>query len=199
MSRLGQSASDAQLPRMLTHRTHGIANLPQQVVLQWRQLARPIIAAVHGVAFGAGFQLMLGADIRYIAPTTRLSIMEVEWGLAPDMGGTALMRKFARDDVIRELTFTGRVFSGEEALTYGFATRVCKTPLEMAITTAREIAEKSPHAVSAAKRLLNRDCPLADALLSEWIEHDLLLHRPNGAKACITHSKAAGLDFLNPV
>ena len=76
----------------------------------WREVPVPVIAAVHGVAFGGGFQIMLGADMRTIAPDTQLSIMEIKWGLVPDMAGTMLMRNIARDDVVRELTYTGRVF-----------------------------------------------------------------------------------------
>ena len=82
----------------------------------WREMPVPVIAAVHGVAFGGGFQLALGADMRYVAPDTRMAVMEIKWGLIPDMAGTQLMRHLAREDVVRELTYTGRIFSGEEAL-----------------------------------------------------------------------------------
>src|SRR5664279_896339 len=127
--------SDPKLPpRQLAPRTHGIANEPQMAVLVWRELPVPAIAAVHGVAFGAGFQLSLGADIRYLDPETRLSVMEVEWGLVPDMAGTALMRQVARDDVIRELSYTGRIFSAEEAHAYGFATQLCREPRNAALS-----------------------------------------------------------------
>ena len=97
-------------------RTHGIANAWQQATYVWRMLPVPVIAAIHGVAFGGGFQIALGADIRYVAPDARLVILEIKWGLVPDMGGIVLMRELARSDVIRELAMTGRVFSGEEAL-----------------------------------------------------------------------------------
>ena len=112
----------------LETRTHGMSNDFQYVVLGWRELAVPVIAAVHGVAFGGGFQLMLGADLRFVAADTRLSIMEVKWGLVPDMAGTILMRHLARDDVIRELSYSGRIFSGEEARAFGFATRGVRGP-----------------------------------------------------------------------
>jgi len=174
------------LPRLLSARTHGIANIAQKVVLQWRELAVPVIAAVHGVAFGAGFQIPLGADIRYVEPATRMSVMEVEWGLVPDMAGTALMRTLARDDVVRELTFTGRIFTGEQAVGYGFATRTSADPLAEAMATAREIASKSPSAVQAAKRLLNMRTSgpeLAAALQAESGEHDWLVTDPNHKEA----------------
>ena len=109
-------------------RTAGGANPSQQAVMAWRELPVPVIAAVHGVAYGGGFQLMLGADLRFITADAKLSIMEINWGLVPDMGGMALLRRLVRDDVARELTYTGRVFSGAEALQLGLATRVCADP-----------------------------------------------------------------------
>ena len=97
----------------ITKRTHGIANAWQQAAYVWRTLPVPVIAAIHGVALGGGFQIALGADIRYVAPDARLAIMEIKWGIVPDMGGIALMRELARSDVIRELAMTGRIFSGD--------------------------------------------------------------------------------------
>ncbi len=96
-------------------RTHGEANLAQYVAWGWRKLEVPVIAAAHGVAFGGGFQILSGADIRFIHPDTRCAIMEMKWGLVPDMAGFPLWRGNARDDVIRELTYTNREFSGTEA------------------------------------------------------------------------------------
>jgi enoyl-CoA hydratase/carnithine racemase len=103
----------------LSKRTHGMANYAQHIVWLWRELPVPVIAAVHGVAFGGGFQLALGADLRYVAPATLLSVIETKWGLVPDMAGTQLMRHLAREDVVRELTYKARTFSAEEALAYG--------------------------------------------------------------------------------
>jgi enoyl-CoA hydratase/carnithine racemase len=138
----------------LATRSHGIANASQYAVLVWQDIPVPVIAAVHGVAFGGGFQLALGADIRFVAPDTKMSVMEIKWGLVPDMGGMMLMPKLARGDVIRELTFSGRVFSGVEAMELGFATRVCEDPYAAAMAFARAVAGKSPHAVRACKRLM---------------------------------------------
>jgi enoyl-CoA hydratase/carnithine racemase len=139
----------------LAARTYGDANLFQQVAWGWRTLAVPVIAAVHGVAFGGGFQIMSGADIRIAHPATRMSIMEMKWGLVPDMAGVALWRTLVRDDVLRELTYTAREFSGEEAARLGFVTRLADDPLAEAMALAREIAGKSPDAVRGAKRLYN--------------------------------------------
>jgi enoyl-CoA hydratase/carnithine racemase len=167
--------------RKSTHapRTRGIANDSQYVVWVWRELPVP------GGAFGAGFQLLLGADMRYIAPGTKLSIMETKWGLVPDMAGTQLFRHLAREDIVRELTYTGRVFGADEALTYGFATRVTEDPHAAAMATAREIAGRSPSAVRAAKRLLNA-APVTDkasGLLAESLEQDLLIGQPHQLEA----------------
>lgn len=169
----------------LSERTHGIANRAQQAVWTWRLCPVPVIAAVHGVAFGGGFQLALGADIRIVHPETRLSIMEVKWGLVPDMGGTPIMRALAREDVLRELSYTGRIFSGEEALGLGFATRVSADPHADALALAAEIAQRSPDAIRGTKELLNAlgDASDAEALLRESQVQDRIIGRPNQVEA----------------
>ena len=166
-------------------RTHGVANAWQQAAYAWRTLPVPVIAAIHGVAFGGGFQIALGADMRYVAPDARLAIMEIKWGLVPDMGGFTLMRELARSDVIRELAMTGRVFSGAEALAYGFATSLHADPLAAARSTAKEIAARSPDAVRGAKRLLNMatDADAAAILVAESKEQAALIGSPNQIEA----------------
>jgi enoyl-CoA hydratase/carnithine racemase len=158
-------------------RTPGGANPPQHAVMVWRELPVPVIAAVHGVAYGGGFQIMLAADIRYIAADTKLSIMEINWGLVPDMAGMVLLRRLVRDDVARELTYTGRVFSGSEAHQLGLATRVCADPHAEALTLARQIAERPPRAMRAAKRLLDLaiDADARQILLAESTEQAALI------------------------
>ena len=170
--------------RDLTARTHGLANFPQQAVWGWRQLPVPVIAAVHGVAFGGGFQLALGADMRFLSADARMSIMEIKWGLVPDMAGTPILASLVRDDILRELTFTGRIFSAEEALSYGLATRICEDPLAAAFEVARDIASKSPDAIRAAKRMLNNlSVDAGAALMAESVEQQKLLGSPNQLEA----------------
>jgi enoyl-CoA hydratase/carnithine racemase len=170
--------------RDLTARTHGLANFPQAAVWGWRQLPVPVIAAVHGVAFGGGFQLALGADMRFLAPDARMSIMEIKWGLVPDMAGTPILASLVRDDILRDLTFTGRIFSAQEALGYGLATRICDDPRGAALEAALEIACKSPDAIRAAKRLLNKlTVDPGAALLAESVEQMQLLGSPNQREA----------------
>jgi enoyl-CoA hydratase/carnithine racemase len=170
--------------RDLTVRTHGVANFPQAAVWGWRQLPVPVIAAVHGVAFGGGFQLALGADMRFLSPDTRMSIMEIKWGLVPDMAGTPILASLVRDDILRELTYTGRIFSAQEALSFGLATRICEDPRAAAFEVAREIAGKSPHAIRAAKRLLNNlSVDPGPALLAESVEQGKLIGSTNQIEA----------------
>ena len=170
--------------RDLSIRTHGQANFPQQAVWGWRQLPVPVIAAIQGVAFGGGFQLALGADMRFLTPDARMSIMEIKWGLVPDMAGTPILASLVRDDILRDLTYTGRIFSAQEAMSYGLATRICDDPLAAAFEVAREIAGKSPDAIRAAKRMLNNlSVDPGPALIAESIEQQKLLGSPNQTEA----------------
>ncbi|MHC2580402.1 enoyl-CoA hydratase/carnithine racemase [Bradyrhizobium diazoefficiens] len=170
--------------RDLTKRTHGQANFPQQAVWGWRQLPVPVIAAVHGVAFGGGFQLSLGADMRFLAPDARMSVMEIKWGLVPDMAGTPILASLVRDDILRDLTYTGRIFSAQEAMAFGLATRICDDPRAAALDVAREIAGKSPDAIRAAKRLLNNlSVDPGPALLAESVEQQKLIGSANQTEA----------------
>lgn len=143
-------------PTEMLKRTHGIGNIFQRVAWGWRALPVPVISAVHGFALGGGFQIMLGADMRLATADVQMSVMEVRWGLVPDMGGTALLQGLVRDDVARELTYTARKFSGIEAANLGLVTRVCDDPHAEALVLARQIASNSPQAVQAAKRLFNQ-------------------------------------------
>jgi enoyl-CoA hydratase/carnithine racemase len=173
----------------LSARTHGLANRAQYAVWVWREIPVPVIAAIHGVAFGGGFQLALGADMRFVAPNARLAILEIKWGLVPDMAGTQILWRLAREDVIRELTYTGRVFSGEEALAYGLATRVCADPHAEALAVARDIAAQNPDAIRAAKRLLGAaplDGPAA-GLMRESVEQGALIGSPNQVEAIMAN------------
>jgi len=184
--------------RDLTKRTHGLANFPQQAVWGWRQLPVPVIAAVKGVAFGGGFQLALGADMRFLEPDARMSIMEIKWGLVPDMAGTPILASLVRDDVLRELTFTGRIFSAQEALSYGLATRICEDPLAAAFEVARDIAGKSPDAIRAAKRMLNNlSVDASAALMAESVEQQKLLGSPNQLEAVSANIEKRAPRFVD--
>ncbi|MCB1397549.1 MAG: crotonase/enoyl-CoA hydratase family protein [Rhodobacter sp.] len=128
----------------------------------WADLPVPVIAALHGVAFGAGMQLALGADLRIAAPDTRLSIMESRWGLIPDMGLTKLLPGLMRADQALDLILTARIVEAPEALALGLVTRLADDPLTAAREAARAIAARSPEAVRGAKELVRAAWPGGD-------------------------------------
>ncbi len=190
------ASGGASAGKTLTDRTHGIANIFQHVAWGWRELPVPVIAAVHGIAFGGGFQIMSGADFRIMRPDVRLSIMEMKWGLVPDMAGVALWRTLVRDDVLRELTYTAREFSGEEALRLGFATRLADDPLAEAMTLAHAIAARNPDAVRGAKRLYNAYAHDAEALLmAESVEQAAVIRTPNQVEAVMANMEKRAPAF----
>lgn len=170
-------------PIDLAARTHGIANDFQQVAWGWRALPVPVIAAVHGVAFGGGLQIASGADMILAAPGTRLSVTEMKWGIVPDMAGFALWRGRVRDDVLREATYTAREFDAEEAQALGFVTRVIDEPHAAARALARTIAGRNPDAIRAAKRLANFEGNAAAILEAESREQAALLRSSNQIEA----------------
>lgn len=193
----GKLASDNEPD--LTERTYGNANKFQQVAMQWRKLPVPVIAAMHGVCFGGGMQIASGADIRIAAPDTRCAVMEMKWGLVPDMGGYALWRGLVRDDVLRELVYTNRIFSGEEGQRLGLVTEVSTDPLARAMDIATQIAGKNPHAIRAAKRLSNQMCERStDALLlEESIEQRAIIRSKNQIEAVMAEMQGRAPNFYD--
>ena len=138
----------------LLNRDERPENHAQRPAYVWKRLPMPVIAAIHGVAFGGGCQIALGADIRFAAPDAKISVMEIKWGLVPDMSLTQTLRDLVPLDVAKELTFTGRILSGVEAKALGLVTHVVDDPLAAARALAEEIAGKSPDAIRAGKKLL---------------------------------------------
>lgn len=189
--------ADGGTATSLARRTHGIANLPQQAALAWQRLPVPVICAMHGVALGGGLQIALGADIRLVAVDTRLSLMELDWGLVPDMAGMWLTRGRVRADVLAELIYSARTVGGAEAVQCGLATRVSGDPLADALVLAREISAKSPDAMRAAKRLLQlaESGDAATVLQAESIEQDRLIGSPNQREAVVARLAGRGPRF----
>jgi enoyl-CoA hydratase/carnithine racemase len=192
---LGQREVD-----LLSRDAGTVANRAQRAAFVWQEIPVPVIAAVHGVAFGGGLQIALGCDIRYATPSAELSVMEIRWGLVPDMSGTQTLRRLVRLDVAKELTFTGRVVSGTEALSLGLVTRVVDSPREGALALALEIASRSPHAVRAAKRLLNASglLPLDEGLALEADLQRGLLGSPNQMEAVLANMEKRTPVFRDP-
>ncbi|MEI1688622.1 crotonase/enoyl-CoA hydratase family protein [Acinetobacter baumannii] len=130
-------------------------SLFQKAFLIWQNLPVPVIAALEGYCFGAGMQLALAADIRIAHPDTKMSIMESRWGLVPDMGLTRSLKGLIGVDLAKELTLTARVFDGNYAKDIGLVTHLSENPLEKANAIALEMLQRSPDALTAAKRVLD--------------------------------------------
>jgi enoyl-CoA hydratase/carnithine racemase len=146
------------------------ANRAQQLAWLWQELPVPVIAAIEGVAYGAGLHIALGADIRFVAPDARFAFVEVSWGLVPDMSGTQALRRLVPLDVAKKIIFTGEVLTGEQAVAMHLGTELSKHPVEDALGLAGAIASRSPDAIRAAKKLLNDSAlvPLSEGLASEF-------------------------------
>jgi enoyl-CoA hydratase/carnithine racemase len=185
----------------LVERVRGdVPNWFQRAAHAWLELPMPVIAALHGNCFGGGLQIALGADIRIAAPGTRLSVMEVKWGLVPDMSITRTLPRLVGIDVAKELTFTGRVFDGAEAARLGVVTRVADDPLAAARELATEIAGRSPDAVRAAKRLYDESWT-GDAQRTLALEAELqlgLIGSPNQLAAVAAGFTKEPAEFADP-
>jgi enoyl-CoA hydratase/carnithine racemase len=197
---MGSMASGGASAGMsLTDRHHGLANRFQQVAWGWRTLPVPVIAAVHGVALGGGFQIMSGADVRIAHPDTRLAIMELKWGLVPDMAGLPLWRGTIRDDHLRELAYTAREFTAAEGVGYGAITRLADDPYAAAMELARAIAGRNPEATKGMKRLANAlyEDSAADLLLAESREQAAVIRTPNQIEAVMANFEKRAPKFVD--
>ncbi len=175
---IGKDPGDLIMPR--TH-GDGTTNQWQEVAMIWARLDIPVIAALHGAVYGAGLQLALGADIRIAAPDTRLAVMEMKWGIVPDMGGMVLLPRLLRDDVLRRLTYTAQAIDAAQAERWGLVTEIADDPLVAATALATTIAGKSPSAIIAAKRLISyaQTADIDAVLMEESRAQSALLGKPH--------------------
>ena len=174
-----------------------ITHMAQQVCWVWQEVPVPVIAAVHGHALGGGIQIALGADIRIVHPDTQLSVREVHWGLIPDMTGTLMLSRLVRPDIVKNLVFTARVFSGHEAHEMGIATQLSHDVHTDAMTMAREIAGRSPEAVRGAKKLINllANSGAAEQFAAERATIGQLIGTANQAEAVMSHFEKRPPNF----
>ena len=176
-----------------------IANLAQRAAYAWRELRMPVICALQGVVFGGGFQVAMGADLRFAAPDTQLSIMESKWGIIPDMAITTTLRGIVPPDRIKELAWSGRVFGAAEALDLGMLTAIEDDPLAAARTVAEAVAARSPHAIRGVKRLVNEAWSLSEeaALALEARIQMGLLGSPNQQEAVLANMQRRKPEFAD--
>jgi enoyl-CoA hydratase/carnithine racemase len=160
-----------------------------RAVRVWVDMAPPVIAAVHGVAVGGGFQLALGADLRVVAPEARLGVFEIKWGIVPDMCGTQLLPRLVGPDVAKDLMFTGREVSGAEAHALGLATRLSDDPRATALELGREIASRNPDAIKVMKRLVDASWTLSfdDGVREERDQTEGMIGSKNQLEAVVAN------------
>ncbi|MEE4359955.1 MAG: crotonase/enoyl-CoA hydratase family protein [Pseudomonadales bacterium] len=195
-----EAATGAAATGALARDSERPENRAQRPAYVWKRLPVPVICALHGVAYGGGLQVALGADIRLAAPDARLSVMEIKWGLVPDMSLTQTLRDLVRLDVAKELTFTGRVLGAEEAQRLGLVTRVVEDPLAAALDMARQIAGKSPDAIRFGKKLLEESWH-ADPATGLGLEASLqasLIGSPNQLEAVKANFEDRAPRFADP-
>ncbi|MDX6587353.1 MAG: hypothetical protein QOI31_1826 [Solirubrobacterales bacterium] len=192
-------AGDVGVDEMIDDVPGEVANIAQRVAYDWQRLPMPVVAAIHGNCLGGGAQIALGADIRISARELKLCVMEIKYGLIPDMGITQVLPALVGLDVAKEIVFTGRTIGADEALDLGLVTRVSEDPLAEAKGLAVQIASKSPHAIRSGKRLLNEAYTgrSEDALKLEAELQRALIGSPNqiaAVKAAMTKEPAKFVD-----
>src|ERR1700757_3149476 len=193
----GQGGTDILLARD----TDRLANFAQRVTYDWSLVPAPVIVAIHGNCFGGGLQIAFAADIRIAAPDAKLSVLEIKWGLVPDMGITQTLPRLVPIDVAKELTFSGRIVSGSEGCALGLVTRTADDPLASALALADEIAQKSPDAVRAAKRLYDETWVSDAAAAALKRESELqtgLIGKPNQLAAVMAGMSGEPPAFVDP-
>lgn len=175
------SKTPTMIPQFFAKLPWSKDNMFQRVAHIWRDLPVPVIAAIHGNCFGGGMQIILACDYRIATPNANLSILEMKWGLIPDMSGMVTLSRLTRLDIAQELTMTGRFFSGAEGAQYGIISKVSDDPLAEAVALAQVICEKSPDAIAATKYLFKKTWKkdTRGALLWERLTQLRLLGRKN--------------------
>jgi enoyl-CoA hydratase/carnithine racemase len=197
MAMAGQGGSEmAELGRTDGRITH----LAQQVAHCWSEVPVPVIAAITGPCLGGGLQIALGTDVRIVHPDAKLSVLEIRWGLTPDMTITATLPRLVGLDVAKELTWTGRTVLGEEAVRLGLATRLSDDPRGDALALAQVIASKNPHAIRGGKRLLDQSgrVPLAEQYAAERDTIASLIGQPNQVEAVTAYFEKRAPSFTDP-
>ncbi len=182
---MGSNEQGTQAEATDEHLEGRITHLGQQAAWVWQELEVPVIGAIAGHALGAGFQIAMGPDIRIIHPEAKMSVLEIRWGLVPDMGASVLLPPIVGLDVAKEMYFTGKMISGTEAVELGVATRLSDDPHGAAMELAREIASKNPEAIRRMKAILNGlpERTTAERFASEREHIGALFGTPNQKEA----------------
>lgn len=190
----------ASAGKMLARGPDSPANLAQRVAWIWSELPVPVIAAIRGAAYGGGLQLALACDLRLAAADAKFSVMEIRYGLIPDMTASRTLLRLVRDDLARELIYTGRIVDAAEAAQLGLITRLVDDPVTAALALAAQIAAAAPSAIRAAKRLCldSPDLDTAAALAHETALQLPLLGSPEQMEAVAATMQKRAANFRDP-
>lgn len=139
------------------------------------QVRIPVLAAIQGGCIGGALDMVCAADSRYCSADAYFTIKETELGMTADVGTLQRLPKLMPQGVVRELAYTGRKFSAQEAKALGFVNEVYESQqamLDGVMAIAAKIAANSPLAVSGCKEMLNysRDHSVDDSLkyMATW-------------------------------
>jgi enoyl-CoA hydratase/carnithine racemase len=170
-------------PREFRHDSHRLTSLISLV----ERLEKPTVAAINGVATGAGTQLALACDIRLMAAGARLIYREGRLGIIPSHGGVTRLVKLVGLGRARDVLLGGEELSAEEAYRVGLVTAVVDADalLPAAHARARLALERSPQAYAAAKRLLwlAANVDLESGMVAEGLAQSLLIGTPEHKRA----------------
>jgi enoyl-CoA hydratase/carnithine racemase len=200
MAEGGLDAGSDQVVAAASDLSRDGAHRGQQAAWLWQELPVPVIAAVQGAAYGGGFHIALGADVRFIAPDARIAFVEITWGLVPDLSGTQALRRLVPLDAAKKLIFSGEPVTGEKAVAMGLGTELSEQPVEDALALARQIARHSPDAVRIAKKLLNESglVSVSEGLANEFRASQALMGTPNQIEAVVARLQKRDPDFADP-
>jgi methylglutaconyl-CoA hydratase len=153
--------------------------LIRETINQVEQLPQPVIAALNGSAFGGGLELALACDIRVAVDTAQLGLTETSLGIIPGAGGTQRLPRLIGIGKAKELIFTAKRITTQEAAQIGLVEYVVPRAqlMEKALEIATQIAANAPIAVRQAKLAVNRslDVDLVTGLRLEQMAYEVTI------------------------
>ena len=163
-----QASADADEGRQ-REKIHHFAQQLQAPINAIETCRKPVLAAIHNACVGAGVDVITACDMRYATQAAYFAIAEIDMGMVADLGTLQRLPKLIGAGMTRELAFTGRRFSAEEALNHHLINQLYADKAEMltAVTAlAKTIASKSPLSIRGTKQVLNfsREHSIADGL-----------------------------------
>lgn len=169
----------------------------QRSYTAFERCSKPVVAAIHGPAFGGGIQLALACDLRVAADDAELSVMETRWGIIPDLGAIHRLPRIVGLGRAKDLMLTGRRVPAEEALLIGLVNRVVPAGQDVKEATewARELAAGPPMALARIKRLANA---AFDVTVEEGLAREASAQRPVLASDDFREAVTARMEKREP-